>query len=85
MMAKPTQPPTKPVPPLSPQNNRKWHVVLSAFLQTAGLQETIRGFEADLLVLSRAQHDRLQGALKQLSEEVSARLVGWILRVVAGV
>ena len=71
-MAKQTQPqPAKPVPPPpSPQNDKKWHAVLSSFFHNAGLLETLRGFEADLLVLSRAQHERLPVALKQLSAEV---------------
>lgn len=69
-MAKQTQATAKPIPPASPQNDKKWHAVLSSFFQYAGLLETIRGFEADLLVLSRAQLERLPVALKQLSEEV---------------
>jgi len=48
----------------------KWYVVLNDFLQMAGLYETIRGFEADLLVLSRAQHEQLPKALKKLAEDV---------------
>jgi len=71
LMAKQTQQlPAKPNPPPSPQNDKKWHAVLSAFFHNAGLLETIRGFEADLLVLSRAQHERLPAALKRLSEQV---------------
>jgi hypothetical protein len=49
---------------------KKWYAVLSEFLQSVGLYETIRGFEADLLVLSRAQHERLPSALQTLGEEV---------------
>jgi len=48
----------------------KWYAILTQFFQTAGLYETIRGFEADLLVLSRAQHERLPKALERLEEEV---------------
>ena len=70
-MAKPTAiTPLKhsllPPPPIS----SKWHVVLTGFLQSVGLQETLRGFEGDLLVLSRAQHERLPAALQKLGEEV---------------
>lgn len=49
----------------------KWYAILTEFFQTAGLHETVRGFEADLLVLSRAQHERLPKALRRLAEEVS--------------
>lgn len=62
--------PLKPIlPPLSTSNTR-WHTSLTEFFQNAGLYETIRGFEADLLVLSRAQHERLPSALAKLGEEV---------------
>jgi hypothetical protein len=73
-MAKQTQPALKPVLLPSSQNDKKWHAVLSAFFHNAGLLETIRGFEADLLVLSRAQHERLPVALKQLADEVGPGL-----------
>jgi len=71
-MAKQTQTATKPVSPPSLQYDKKWHTVLSTFFHNAGLLETIRGFEADLLVLSRAQHGRLPEALKQLVDEVGS-------------
>jgi hypothetical protein len=57
------------IPPLQAPSTR-WHSVLTEFFQSAGLYETIRGFEADLLVLSRAQHERLPAALQTLSEQV---------------
>jgi hypothetical protein len=86
-MAKQTQQPAKPVPPPSPQNEKKWHAVLSTFFHNAGLLETIRGFEADLLVLSRAQLERLPLALKRLADEVVPGL--WSLQglglIVAGI
>jgi hypothetical protein len=48
----------------------KWHAALSDFFQSVGLLETLRGFEADLLVLSRAQHEKLPQALSKLGDEV---------------
>jgi hypothetical protein len=51
-------------------SNVKWYNILSEFFEAAGLHETIRGFEADLLVLSRAQHERLPKALERLAEGV---------------
>jgi len=44
--------------------------VLTDFFESVGLYETVRGFEADLLVLSRAQHERLPAALQTLGEQV---------------
>lgn len=76
-MAKQTQTATKPVLPPSSQYDKKWHAVLSAFFHNAGLLETIRGFEADLLVLSRAQHGILPQALKQLVDEVGSDYGSW--------
>lgn len=62
--------PLKPnIPPL-PSPSTRWHTCLTEFFQNVGLYETIRGFEADLLVLSRAQHERLPRALQKLGEEV---------------
>jgi hypothetical protein len=69
-MAKPTAVPLKPLIPQLPLANLKWHAVLTEFFQTAGLRETVRGLETDLLVLSRAQHERLPAALQKLGEEV---------------
>ena len=65
-----TSTPLKLVSPSSTSSNLKWHAVLTDFFQRAGLLETIRGFEADLLVLSRAQHERLPVALQSLADEV---------------
>ena len=48
----------------------KWYAVFTDFFQSVNLYETIRGFEADLLVLSRAQHEKLSAALERLGEEV---------------
>jgi hypothetical protein len=61
--------PLKLVSPSS-TSNPKWYTALTDFFQRAGLLETIRGFEADLLVLSRAQHERLPPALQSLIDEV---------------
>ena len=60
----------KPLIPPLPAPSTRWHSVLGQFFQNVGLYETIRGFEADLLVLSRAQHERLPAALQTLSEQV---------------
>ena len=70
----------KPVAPLSSSSNTKWHAVLTEFFQNVGLHETIRGFEADLLVLSRAQHERLPAALLKFGEEVAR--CNWRLTIV---
>lgn len=48
----------------------RWHAALLEFFGSVGLHETVRGFEADLLVLSRAQHNRLVPALTKLEEDV---------------
>lgn len=48
----------------------KWYAILTDFFHNVGLHETVRGFEADLLVLSRAQHEKLPAALQTLTEEV---------------
>jgi hypothetical protein len=71
-MVKPAMAPasSKDSIPVLPLSGIKWHTVLTEFFQAAGLQETVRGFEADLLVLSRAQHERLPSALQRLGEEV---------------
>ena len=70
-MAKQTTPtPTKPTIPPLPSSNTRWYSSLSEFFQSVGLHETIRGFEADLLVLSRAQHEKLPQALQKLAEDV---------------
>ena len=65
-----TTTPLKPIIPPSPSSNTLWHSSLTDFYHSAGLHETIRGFEADLLVLSRAQHERLPRALQKLAEDV---------------
>jgi len=55
--------------PPAPTKTR-WHASLLEFFNTVGLHETVRGFEADLLVLSRAQHGRLVTALERLEDDV---------------
>lgn len=62
--------PSKLVSPSSTASNLKWYTILTEFFHRAGLLETIRGFEADLLVLSRAQHERLPSAIQSLIDEV---------------
>ena len=70
-MAKPTSMTSlKPLMAPLPSPSTQWHSVLGQFFETVGLHETIRGFEADLLVLSRAQHERLPAALQTLGEQV---------------
>src|SRR5947207_12198344 len=78
-MAKPTsKTPLKPVvTQASPELSAgKWYGILGDFFRSVGLFETQRGFEADLLVLSRAQHERLPKALQTLSEEVCCAVEG---------
>lgn len=65
-----TTAPLKSILPPSPASSTQWHTSFTEFFQTVGLFETIRGFEADLLVLSRAQHERLPQALQKLEEDV---------------
>ena len=68
--------PTKQIE--SPEGpTKKWYAALSEFFESAGLYETVRGFEADLLVLSRAQHERLPVALQTLGDEVGCFLIGF--------
>jgi hypothetical protein len=62
--------PLKPIIPSLQAPSTRWHSVLTDFFQSVGLYETVRGFEADLLVLSRAQHERLPVALQTLGEQV---------------
>ena len=57
------------VSPPAPRRTR-WHAALLEFFNAVGLHETVRGFEADLLVLSRAQHGRLVTALERLEDDV---------------
>jgi len=71
--------PLKIVLPPVPASSTKWHAILSEFFQSVGLLETFRGFEADLLVLSRAQHERLPSALSKLGDDVCP-LCNWLLR-----
>jgi hypothetical protein len=59
------------VSPTAPPRTR-WHAALLDFFNSVGLHETVRGFEADLLVLSRAQHNKLVSALKKLEDNVSS-------------
>ena len=70
--------PLKIILPTIIQPGLRWHSVLSDFFQKVGFSETIRGFEADLLVLSRAQHEQLPAALKRLAEQVCAKRGGLI-------
>ena len=62
-----------PIVPLTP-SGAKWHAILTEFFQDVGLLETVRGFEADLLVFSRAQHEQLPTSLRKLAEEVLCQL-----------
>jgi len=60
--------------PPAPTETR-WHTALLDFFNAVGLHETVRGFEADLLVLSRAQHSRLLPALEKLEDDVCVCLL----------
>lgn len=70
MAKQPTTTPLKAIIPTLSSSNTRWHSSLTEFFQSICLHETIRGFEADLLVLSRAQHEKLPQALQQLAEDV---------------
>ena len=67
--------PLKPILPPITSSSARWHTSLTEFFQNVGLYETIRGFEADLLVLSRAQHERLPRAVQKLGEEVECIMI----------
>ena len=56
----------------------RWHAALLEFFSSVGLHETVQGFEEDLLVLSRAQHNRLVPALKKLEDDVFGDLLEYI-------
>jgi hypothetical protein len=78
-MAKPTSIPVMLEP--TTVTAAKWHAILTEFFRSVGLFETLRGFEADLLVLSRAQHELLPRALQSLAEEVRLVYKEWWIMV----
>ncbi|KAF9010725.1 hypothetical protein BDQ17DRAFT_1346799 [Cyathus striatus] len=59
-------------PPSPPETYRHWDEILKSFLSAVGLTQTLRGFEADMLVLNpEFEKKKVQPALKGLMEKLT--------------
>ncbi|KAJ3554572.1 hypothetical protein NM688_g3035 [Phlebia brevispora] len=61
----------------SPSFRKSWDVILKHFLQEVGLTQTLRGFEADMLILNSAwEQKKVPSALAQLKQDLTKLVDG---------
>ncbi|KAF8149499.1 hypothetical protein B0H34DRAFT_734020 [Crassisporium funariophilum] len=71
----PVKAPTPSPPPPDPETYKHWDQIFHKFLKCTGLQQTLRGLEADILVLNEEwEQNKLPGALKDMVRDLQAML-----------
>ncbi|EPQ57093.1 hypothetical protein GLOTRDRAFT_115159 [Gloeophyllum trabeum ATCC 11539] len=64
--------PKSPSPPPPPKFNREWDAIIKSFLERAGLKQTLRAFEKDMVVLNPDFEEKeIPSALAQLHQELT--------------
>lgn len=60
-----------PLAPLAADSPREWNAVIREFLSIAGLTQTVRGFDADMVVMNPSfERDVIPGALDDLLDSL---------------